>query len=113
MREWRDIHRQLKELVVELGWRVSETPATYEQVHRALLAGLLGNVGTKTEEGNYRGARGIRFWIHPGSGVRRKAGRWVMASELTHTTRLDARSVPTGEPERLEALSPQPAQRAP
>src|SRR5258706_42711 len=67
MREWRDIHRQLKELVVELGWRVSETPATYEQVHRALLAGLLGNVGTKTEEGNYLGARGIRFWIHPGS----------------------------------------------
>src|SRR5258706_384639 len=103
MREWRDIHRQLKELVVELGWRVSETPATYEQVHRALLAGLLGNVGTKTEEGNYLGARGIRFWIHPGSGVRRKAGRWVMAAELTETTRLYARCVATVEPEWLEA----------
>src|SRR5216117_3720070 len=44
MQEWRDIHGQLKELVVELGWRISETPATYQQVHRALLAGLLGNV---------------------------------------------------------------------
>src|SRR5437773_4561675 len=54
MREWRDIHGQLKELVGELGWRVSEKPATYEQVHRALLAGLLGNVGTKTVEVKYR-----------------------------------------------------------
>src|SRR6266566_6907178 len=104
MREWRDIHGQLKELVVELGWRISETPATYEQMHRALLAGLLGNVGMKTEEGNYLGARGIRFWIHPGSGVRRKAGRWVMAAELTETTRLYARCVATVETEWLESV---------
>src|SRR5207249_4533205 len=104
MQEWRDIHGQLKELVVELGWRISETPATYQQVHRALLAGLLGNVGTKTEEGNYLGARGIRFWVHPGSGVGRKAGRWVMAAELTETTRLYARCVATVETEWLESV---------
>ena len=104
MREWRDIHGQLKELAVELGWRISGTPATYQQVHQALLAGLLGNVGTKTEEGNYLGARSIRFWIHPGSGVRRKAGRWVMAAELTETTRLYARCVATVEPEWLELI---------
>jgi ATP-dependent helicase HrpA len=104
MREWRDIHGQLKELVVELGWRISETPAAYQQVHRALLAGLLGNVGTKTEDGNYLGARGIRFWIHPGSGVGRKAGRWVMAAELIETTRLYARCVATVEPEWLESV---------
>jgi ATP-dependent helicase HrpA len=104
MREWRDIHGQLKELVVELGWRISETPAAYQQVHRALLAGLLGNVGTKTEDGNYLGARGIRFWIHPGSGVGRKAGRWVMAAELIETTRLYARCVATVEPGWLESV---------
>jgi ATP-dependent helicase HrpA len=104
LREWRDIHGQLKELAAELGWRISEKPATYEQVHRALLAGLLGNVGMKTEEGNYLGARGIRFWIHPGSGVRRKAGRWVMAAELTETTRLYARCAATVEPEWLESV---------
>ena len=104
MREWRDIHGQLKELIAELEWRVSETPATYAQIHRALLAGLLGNVGMKTEEGNYLGARGIRFWIHPGSGVGRKAGRWVMAAELTETTRLYARRVATIEPEWLESI---------
>jgi ATP-dependent helicase HrpA len=104
MREWRDIHSQLKELVTELGWRISETPATYQQVHRALLAGLLGNVGLKTEEGNYLGARGIRFWVHPGSGVGRKAGRWIMAAELTETTRLYARCVANIAVEWLETV---------
>jgi ATP-dependent helicase HrpA len=104
MREWRDTHAQLKELVAELGWRFSETPATYEQVHRALLAGLLGNVGMKTEEGNYLGARGIKFWIHPGSGVGKKAGRWIMAAELVETTRLYARSVASIDLEWLEQV---------
>jgi len=104
MREWRDVHAQLKELVAELGWRLSETPATYAQIHRALLAGLLGNVGTKTEEGNFLGARGIRFWVHPGSGVGRKAGRWITAAEITETTRLYARCIATIEPEWLESV---------
>src|SRR5690349_13859280 len=104
MREWRDIHGQLKELVAELGWKVSETPATYAQIHRALLAGLLGNVGMKTEEGNFLGARGIRFWVHPGSGVGKKAGRWIMAAEITETTRVYARCVASIDPEWLEAV---------
>ena len=104
MREWRDIHAQLKELVAELGWRISDTPATYAQVHRALLAGLLGNVGMKTEEGNFLGARGIRFWVHPGSGVGKKAGRWIMAAEVTETTRLYARCVATIEAEWVESV---------
>jgi ATP-dependent helicase HrpA len=104
MREWRDVHAQLKELVAELGWKVLEKPATYEQLHRALLAGLLGNVGMKTEEGNFLGARGIRFWIHPGSGVGKKAGRWIMGAEVTETTRLYARCVATIDPEWLESV---------
>jgi ATP-dependent helicase HrpA len=104
MREWRDVHAQLKELVAELGWRLSETPASYAQIHRALLAGLLGNVGMKTEEGNFLGARGIRFWIHPGSGVGRKAGRWIMAAEVTDTARLYARCVATIDPDWLEMV---------
>ena len=104
MREWRDVHAQLKELGAELGWKVSEKPAAYEQLHRALLAGLLGNVGMKTEEGNFLGARGIRFWIHPGSGVGKKAGRWIMGAEVTETTRLYARCVATIDPEWLESV---------
>jgi ATP-dependent helicase HrpA len=104
MREWRDIHAQLKELVAEMGWRLSDKPATHQQIHRSLLAGLLGNAGMKTEEGNYLGARGIKFWVHPGSGVGKKAGRWIMAAEITETTRLYARSVASIDVEWLESV---------
>ena len=104
MREWRDIHALLKELVAEMGWKVGEFTSGFQQIHRALLAGLLGNIGLKTEEGHYLGARGIKFWIHPGSGVGKKAGRWIMGAELTETTRLYARSVATIDAAWLEQI---------
>ncbi len=87
------------------GAGANETPATYEQVHKALLAGLLGNVGLKSEEeGHYLGARGIRFWPHPGSALAKKAGRWIVAAELVETTRLYARCLAKIEPEWLEEV---------
>ncbi|OGA32123.1 MAG: ATP-dependent RNA helicase HrpA [Betaproteobacteria bacterium RIFCSPLOWO2_12_FULL_64_23] len=105
MREWLDIHSQLHTSVAELGWKVSEKEATYAQIHRALLAGLLGNVGCKSEDSeHYLGARGIKFLIHPGSGVGKKAGRWIMAAEITETTRLYARCIARIEPEWLEGI---------
>ena len=109
MREWRDIHSQLRELAGELGWKVPDKPSVdlvklYAPIHRALLSGLLGNIGMKSEEGHYLGARGIRFWVHPGSGVGRKAGRWIMAAELVETSRLYARCVATIEQQWLEQV---------
>ena len=106
MREWRDVHRQLSELVEEMRMRVSDKPAGYEPIHRALVAGLLGNIGMKGEEaGEYLGTRGIRFYIHPGSGLRKKQPRWVLAAELVETTRLYARCVARIEPEWVEAAA--------
>jgi ATP-dependent helicase HrpA len=105
MREWLDIHSQLHTFVAELGWKVSGKEASYAQIHRALLAGLLGNVGCRSEDSeHYLGARGIKFLIHPGSGVGKKAGRWIMAAEITETTRLYARCVARIEPEWLEDI---------
>jgi len=102
MREWRDVHAQLKET---LDWPESSTPAEkpegYRAIHRALLAGLLGNVGMRDEEGAYTGARGIKFWVHPGSWTR-KPGKWIVAAELVETTRLFARTVASIEPRWLE-----------
>ena len=120
MREWRDVHAQLKELVSEMGWKVGELviekasdPAQgYVPLHRALLTGLLGNVGMKTEEGSYLGARAIKFWVHPGSGVAKKAGRWIMSAELAETTRLYARCVATIEPQWLETIGAHLIKRA-
>ncbi|HKC45336.1 MAG TPA: ATP-dependent RNA helicase HrpA [Burkholderiales bacterium] len=107
MREWRDVQSQLKELVGDLGWKVGEPARDAGEdarIHRALLAGLLGNVGLRTEEGNYLGARGIKFWVHPGSVLAKKAPRWIMAAELTETTRLFARCVAGIAPEWLERI---------
>lgn len=105
LREWRDIHGQLASLVAELDMLPNEKPASPEQIHRALLAGLLGNIGFKTEEGEYLGARGIRFNIFPGSGLRKSQPKWVMAGELVDTARLYARSVARIEPEWIEPLA--------
>jgi ATP-dependent helicase HrpA len=106
LREWRDLHGQLHAQVSELGWRFNETPATYDQLHRAVLSGLLGNIGAKTDEpGIYLGARGIKFAIFPGSPLRRKAPPWLMAAELTETTRLYARTVATLDPSWLERVA--------
>ncbi len=106
MREWRDVHGQLHALLGELGIACNETPATYEQIHRALLAGLLGNLGFKTEEGDtYLGGRGVKFAIFPGSGLKKAKPKWVVAAELTETARLYARCVAKIEPEWVEGVA--------
>ena len=105
LREWRDVHSQLLTIAREHGWRLNEAPATYEQVHTALLAGLLGNIGFKADDDpHYLGARGIRFFIWPGSSLGKKAGRWVMAAELVDTARLYARCLAQIQPEWLERV---------
>ncbi len=105
VREWRDIHSQLLTVVKDNGWRLNPTPATYEQMHLALLAGLLGNIGLKAEDDEYYlGARGIRFWKHPGANLSKKPGRWLMAAELVETTRLFGRGLAAIEPQWIERI---------
>jgi len=104
MREWRDVHEQLKQA---LDWPESSARTDkadgYRAIHRALLAGLLGNVGMRDEENAYTGARGIKFWVHPGSWTK-KPGKWIVAAELVETTRLFARTVAGIEPRWLEEI---------
>src|SRR5450830_334827 len=105
LREWRDVHSQLLTIVREQGWRMNEAPATNEQLHTALLTGLLGNVGFKSDEdAHYLGARGIKFHIWPGSSLQKKAGKWIVAAELVDTSRLYARCVAQIQPEWLERV---------
>lgn len=105
LREWRDVHSQLLTIVREQGWRMNEAAATYEQLHTALLTGLLGNVGFKSdEEAHYLGARGIKFHLWPGSHLLKKAGKWIVAAELVETSRLYARCLAQIQPEWLERV---------
>jgi ATP-dependent helicase HrpA len=106
LREWRDIHSQLHTLVAEMGLHLNSAPATHEQIHRALLTGLLGHIGQRDpEDDNYLGPRGVRFWINPGSRMLKGKPQWLMAAELTETTRLYARCIARIQPEWIEPVA--------
>ncbi len=112
LREWRDVHAQLAGEVAEQGWTwepelpTSLDAAKYQSIHQALLAGLLGNIGCLDGESDgYHGARGIRFFVHPGSALARKGPKWVLAAELVETSRLFARCAAAIEPEWVEAVA--------
>ena len=105
LREWRDAHRQLALICRELQLAVNKEPSDYQKMHKAILSGLLSQIGQKTEEGDYQGARQRRFWVHPSSGIGRKRPQWLMAAELVETTKLYARMVAKIEPDWIEPLA--------
>ena len=106
VREWRDIYSQLASTVQELGFKPSQQPATFEQLHLSLLAGLLGNIGYKQdEEDAWLGARGIKWLPHPGANLSKKPGRWIVCAELVETTRLFGRGVAGIEPKWVEQVA--------
>jgi ATP-dependent helicase HrpA len=119
VREWQDLHGQLQRLAGDLGVTVSSSSAERSRVHVSLLAGLLSQIGMKTEpapasgspgsgrrpRSEYLGARNARFAIFPGSNLARKAPDWIVAAELVETSRLWARTVARIEPEWVEPLA--------
>jgi ATP-dependent helicase HrpA len=112
VREWRDIHSQLHTVVAEHKWQLNTAPASYEDLHKAMLAGLLGNIGCKLEDAgspgsgpsDYLGARGIKFYPHPGAHLKKKPGRWIVCAELVETTRLFGRGIANIEPLWIEQV---------
>lgn len=105
-REWQDLHGQLRRLIRDLKMTANATPAPAQQVHVALLAGLLSHIGLRDPETrDYLGARGARFAVHPGSALFRKQPRWVMAAELVETSRLWGRIAARIEPQWVEPLA--------
>ncbi|MEP6859165.1 MAG: ATP-dependent RNA helicase HrpA [Deltaproteobacteria bacterium] len=103
MREWDDIHEQIVRVMKELDFAPNPQPASGDQIHRALLPGLLSKIGMWNREArNFTGARQIRFVIHPSSGLAKKPPAWVMAAELVETSQLFARTVAKLDPGWLE-----------
>ncbi len=105
IREWEDVYTQLRQTVRTLGYRINQEPAEFEAVHRALLTGMLSQLGTKEEGHEYLGARNRKFYIFPGSGLFKKSPKWVMAAELVETSRLFARINARIEAEWIEPLA--------
>ena len=128
MRQWRDLVGQLSDLARRLGLDTKNDNGGEDQLHRALLSGLLSRIGRfDTESGDYRGAHAIRFAIHPSSTLAKKrrdrdskakaaadrpparkaaaTEEWVMAGELVDTARLFARTAATIEADWIEEIA--------
>nr|WP_320416214.1 ATP-dependent RNA helicase HrpA [Halomonas faecis] len=124
MREWHDTFRQLRQLLRDMAIEVppplpesatdgeSSDEARAQarrhnaiQLHRALLPGLLSHLGLLTENREYLGARNRKFFIHPGSGLAKKAPKWLMAFELVETSRLFGRTVARIDPQWIEPVA--------
>ena len=104
VREWQDLAGQLRSAARRAGVRVNAAPGSPEDVHRALLAGLLSHVGVRAER-EYVGARDARFVLWPGSSLARKGPPWVMVAELVETSRLFGRVAARVDPRWIEPVA--------
>jgi len=103
IREWHDVHSQLRRTLKDLGLKPGRPGSDPDLVHQALLTGLLSHIGLREPDGRqYLGARQARFMIFPGSGLAKRPPQWVMAGELVETTRLWGRTAAKIQPEWIE-----------
>jgi ATP-dependent helicase HrpA len=105
MREWRDIHRQLTLICRDQKMAFNRDAASYEALHKAILAGLLGQVAVKVEKKEYLATRNRKLMIFPGSKVAKTGPKWIVATEIVETSRVFARMVAAIQPEWLEPLA--------
>jgi len=103
--EWMEVRTQLQRLCKELKLSLNSTEASYEQVHRALLTGLLANVAVKKDKHDYLGTRNRHLAIFPGSGLFKSGPKWIMAAEIAETSKLYARQIGVVQPEWIERLA--------
>lgn len=102
VREWQDIYTQIKQVTDELDIKVSSEPSNFDDIHQALLAGLLSHIGLKDKDAEYLGARNSKFFMFPGSGLFKKQPKWGMFAELVETSKLFARVAARIKPEWVE-----------
>ena len=88
MREWRELHRQLLLVCDELNWAISDTPAEYAPLHRALIAGLPTQVGHRVEKGMYDAPRQRKFQLFPGSSLVKTPPAWLLVATLLDTQKI-------------------------
>ena len=109
IKEWKDIYRQLKEIIISLKWSIN-TPTDnikliYENIHKSIATGLLSQVGFNNDMKEYLGARGTKFHVFPGSSQFKKTPKWLICAELVETSKLYARTVAKISPDWLESIS--------
>jgi ATP-dependent helicase HrpA len=102
IREWQDIYEQIKQVIDELNIKVNQQVSDTDNIHQALLAGLLSHIGYKDKEQYYLGARNSKFFMFPGSSLFKKQPKWAMFAELVETSKLFGRISARIKPEWVE-----------
>jgi ATP-dependent helicase HrpA len=92
MREWIDTHSQVKKMLSAQKLAFNKTHASYDQVHRSLLTGLLANIGFKNEGKEFLAARNKKIHVFPGSSLFKKPPTWIVAAEIVETSQVYART---------------------
>ena len=105
MRQWQDIHRQLKAMVSQQRLKSGKRRNDYDAIHRSLLTGLLSGIATLTDRHEYTGAGGIKFNLWPGSGIFNQKPKWVMVSEIVETTKRYGRVAAKISPDWIEPIA--------
>ncbi|SVD99396.1 uncharacterized protein METZ01_LOCUS452250, partial [marine metagenome] len=93
MREWRDIHTQLLLVCRAQDYKFNHEAADYTSIHRAILAGFLGQIAQKSVSTDYTGARNRHYHVFPASSQFKRKPKWIVAASLVETSRLFARTV--------------------
>ena len=109
MREWRDIHSQLTIACRQIGLRIKpslDEEANYEAIHKALLAGLLGQIAQQDEGRVFTAARNRKVQIFPGSGQYKKPPSWLVAGEIVETSQVFARQCAAIDAQWLLRINP-------
>src|SRR3954453_8213877 len=106
IREWQDLVEQLRRAARSAQIPRNQTPAEPDELHRALLAGLLSHAGLRDPDGReFTGARGARFSLWPGSELARRPPSWVVVAELVETSRLWGRTAARIDPAWIEPIA--------
>ena len=105
MRQWQDIHRQLRSMVIDQRLKTRSRKDDYNAIHRSLLAGLLSGVALLGDRHEYTGAGNIKFHLWPGSGVFDAKPKWIVAGEVVETTRRYGRTIGKISPDWIEGLA--------
>lgn len=106
MEEWRDVYDQILSILSDMGgFLLNHTHASYDAIHKAVIAGFPGHVAMHKEGAQYIGARGRQLMLFPGSAVYRKRPKWIVSAEQVKTTQLFARIVAEIKPEWVEEVA--------
>ena len=117
MREWQDIHEQIKDILEESGMNLNtgkktnengssdgDFSAKYTAIHQSILSGFLSNIAVKKEKNIYQAAKQREVMLFPGSGLFNKGGPWIVSADMVETSRLFARLVANIDSSWLEPL---------